>query len=547
MSGEDEPPWTAKKTVLAASWVIQNLPKSAQPPDDANTSLVQPYRIHTSQGDTGQSTNSTVSLEATSGTLNEYWPNNDFLVLWAQLVGILTVAMLTLTGNIMVIVTLVSTKGHRKATNCLIISLAFADSLIGVVLPVSMISYILQYWPLGRGGCKVFLTLSHVLLDASMLATVLVSLDRWWSIQHPFKYRVCQSRQKAVLAILVAWIASCLVYVPPFVLWDHWHRPQPNVDLYVCLSPFRNNIPFAFTTGLLEFIIPTVVMISCHLSIYNKVRGRKDTNVRRSVSTSDYFSVSSSNNLSVEDIDQKTPMLSNRSPRRGSLLPGLPISVHQSPELFLSRRSHSICNQKQTRVHLPSGETVVRCNSESDSTSLAEFKQFTTRSRRVSFDASTFAEQIRRGRRQSVTNGRRNSDAIVKDMLHKQNQKAARALALLVFVLLLCWCPYVLLKMMTPFCTPLPLILYRATEWLCYMNSSLNPFLHILGNASFARRLRYVLGMSSHGPQDGFHRPSIFTQPILPGTALGARYHTATTRLVNDNPASQVIHEAQES
>ena len=55
-----------------------------------------------------------------------------FVMLWAQVSGILLVTSVTLAGNAVVILTIVCTGGHRKATNCLIMCLAAADLVIGL-------------------------------------------------------------------------------------------------------------------------------------------------------------------------------------------------------------------------------------------------------------------------------------------------------------------------------------------------------------------------------------------------------------------------------
>ena len=418
-----------------------------------------------------------------------------FLLLWIQLVGILTLTVITIVGNGMVIMTFLCTSGHKKATNCLIISLAVVDLLIGVLFPMSATSYVVGRWPIGHVTCKLFLLSSHLLLDVAMLCTLLITIDRWWSINKPFMYRVWQSRRKALIIIASVWLTGLLLYSPAFALWPNWDE-----ECYeLCVPPFRQNIAFSFSVGLVEFCIPTFVVVWCNVSIYRRVLGRRDSGVRRSMTTLEYLSYSSTASLAPDEVLLAGAASKVRPPRKMSL--ALPQQSDYITNYLSSRRSavqiqRPLIPQKSSPGYLP------RCRSDPDSPQCDRERprdKEPLKGRRVSFDTAMLCEQSRKNRRQStalLSGVQRTSELMVKEMLNRQNRKAARALILLVSTFLVCWCPYALVKIIGPFLpNGMPFLLYRCSEWLCYFNSSLNPLLHVLGNAQFAKRLRYFLGL----------------------------------------------------
>uniref|UniRef100_A0AC35UFI8 G_PROTEIN_RECEP_F1_2 domain-containing protein n=1 Tax=Rhabditophanes sp. KR3021 TaxID=114890 RepID=A0AC35UFI8_9BILA len=83
-------------------------------------------------------------------------------------------------GNILVILAVLTTKTLQTPTNYLLMSLAFADLLVGLILmPFNIYLSINQLrWHLGIKFCKIFVTLDVACSTCSIVHLLLISIDR---------------------------------------------------------------------------------------------------------------------------------------------------------------------------------------------------------------------------------------------------------------------------------------------------------------------------------------------------------------------------------
>ncbi|XP_069041867.1 trace amine-associated receptor 13c-like [Lepisosteus oculatus] len=101
----------------------------------------------------------------------------------------ISVVMLTVCGNLVVIISISHFKQLHTPTNLLLLSLAVADFLIGlIVMPLAMIRYIETCWYFGRIFCMMFYLVLGILTFVSLINVVFISIDRYFAVCDPLQY-----------------------------------------------------------------------------------------------------------------------------------------------------------------------------------------------------------------------------------------------------------------------------------------------------------------------------------------------------------------------
>lgn len=137
------------------------------------------------------------------------------------------ICLVVIFGNMMVIAAVRMTHKLRGATNLFIVSLAWADLMLGmVVLPFSAMYEVFDIWIFGRIWCSIWLAIDVWVCTASILHLVVISLDRYIAVTHPITYPNIMTSNRAKLLILGAWILSFVICFPPLVGWNEESTPS---------------------------------------------------------------------------------------------------------------------------------------------------------------------------------------------------------------------------------------------------------------------------------------------------------------------------------
>ncbi|XP_022216098.1 5-hydroxytryptamine receptor 1A isoform X1 [Drosophila obscura] len=200
------------------------------------------------------------------------WPKSLAVALFLVLI------LVTVVGNTLVILAVMTTRRLRTVTNCFVMNLAITDWLVGTcVMPPSVILYITGTWRFGWILCDVWISLDILLCTGSILSLCAISLDRYLAVTQPLTYsKKRRSKRLALLMILVVWITALSITCPPYLGWYEAGRHQE--DYVDCR--YNQNKGYVVFSAMGSFFIPLTVMLYVYVKIGYVLTSRRQRIVR---------------------------------------------------------------------------------------------------------------------------------------------------------------------------------------------------------------------------------------------------------------------------
>ncbi|XP_051563954.1 cholecystokinin receptor-like [Myxocyprinus asiaticus] len=174
--------------------------------------------------------------------------------------------LLSVIGNLLIIVVLVVNKRMRTVTNSFLLSLAISDLMMAVFcMPFTLIPNLLEDFIFGAAMCKIVAYLMGVSVCISTFSLVAIAIERYSAICNPLKSRAWQTRSHAYKVIAFTWVLSLLIMTPYpiFSTLVTFSKPN-NITAHMCRHEWpQNEVEQAWCILLLFvlFFIPGVVMI----------------------------------------------------------------------------------------------------------------------------------------------------------------------------------------------------------------------------------------------------------------------------------------------
>nr|XP_009300776.1 trace amine-associated receptor 13c-like [Danio rerio] len=186
---------------------------------------------------------------------------NVFLFLYISAISVLTVC-----GNLLVIVSIAVFKQLHTPTNLLILSLAISDLLVGICLmPVESIRSINSCFYMGKSHCHIFHSIMSIVGSASLMNIMLVAIDRYFAVCNPLLYMSKMTIRKALICVGLGWTVSICYNLVPVNLGNSDPTGAVVVCLRECAVAFSNS--WGPADLIVTFIAPCITLLILYIRI----------------------------------------------------------------------------------------------------------------------------------------------------------------------------------------------------------------------------------------------------------------------------------------
>ncbi|XP_030638791.1 trace amine-associated receptor 13c-like [Chanos chanos] len=176
-----------------------------------------------------------------------------------------TVVLLTVCGNLLVIISVCHFKKLHTPSNILIFSLAVSDILVGIILmPLRFIWMIESCWFFGLIFCHVYNFFSFHLTSVSVHNVALIAIDRYFALSHYFLYSKEVSKSVMYIVVLFNWMFSLFYNFALLYFNGNF------TDLTMCPGEcfLVQDEVWSLVDVLIVFVFPCAVIIILYMSIF---------------------------------------------------------------------------------------------------------------------------------------------------------------------------------------------------------------------------------------------------------------------------------------
>ncbi|XP_057686025.1 cholecystokinin receptor-like isoform X1 [Corythoichthys intestinalis] len=132
-----------------------------------------------------------------------------------RIVLYILIFLLSVFGNLLIIIVLILNKRMRTVTNSFLLSLAISDVMMAIFcMPFTLIPNILEDFIFGAAMCKTVAYFMGLSVSISTFSLVAIAIERYSAICNPLKSRAWQTRSHAYRVIAATWVLSLLIMIP---------------------------------------------------------------------------------------------------------------------------------------------------------------------------------------------------------------------------------------------------------------------------------------------------------------------------------------------
>ncbi|XP_024412470.2 histamine H1 receptor [Desmodus rotundus] len=452
-----------------------------------------------------------------------------------------TISLVTVGLNLLVLYAVRRERKLHTVGNLYIVSLSVADLIVGaVVMPMNILYLSMSKWSLGLPLCRFWLSMDYVASTASIFSVFILCIDRYRSVQQPLKYLRYRTKTRASATILGAWFLSFL-WVIPILGWHHFMPQMSGRRKDKCETDFYDVTWFKIMTAIINFYLPTLLMLWFYAKIYKAVQKHCQHRelINGSLPSFSEIKLKPENpNMGVKKPGKKSPwevlkrkpkvagggpvlkppsedpkemkcpgVCSQKEDEEVDQLHSVPLNIVQTQtEAEENGNGYVAINQSQSQLETnEQGLTMHAASEMSEDQILGDSQSFSPTDSDTPTESASGKGKTRSGPSTGLNyikftwkKLRSHSRQYMSGLHVNRERKAARQLGFIMAAFILCWIPYFIFFMVIAFCKSCcNERVHMFTIWLGYINSTLNPLIYPLCNENFKKAFKKILHIRS--------------------------------------------------
>ncbi|XP_049717804.1 histamine H1 receptor [Elephas maximus indicus] len=446
-----------------------------------------------------------------------------------------SISLVTVGFNLLVLYAIRNERKLHTVGNLYIVSLSVADLIVGaVVMPMNIIYLHRSKWSLGRPLCLFWLSMDYVASTASIFSVFILCIDRYRSVQQPLRYLRYRTKTRASATIMGAWFLSFL-WIIPILGWHRFISGGSKYQQDKCETDFYDVTWFKIMTAIINFYLPTLLMLWFYAKIYKAVQqhcqhreltdgslpsfsefrqrpenpkvgakkpGRESPSEVLKRKCKDASGGPALKPPSQDPGEMKSPVVfSQEEDGEVAKLHGFPLNVVPIQTMVEEGgREYVAINQTQLEID-KQGLNTHGAGKTSEDQTLGKSQPFSKADLNTHTEPASGKGKLKSGPGTSLDyikftwkRLRSHSRQFVSGLHVNRERKAAKQLGFIMAAFIICWTPYFIFFMVIAFCEScFSERAHMFTIWLGYINSTLNPLIYPLCNENFKKTFKKIL------------------------------------------------------
>ncbi|CAF0860814.1 unnamed protein product [Rotaria sp. Silwood1] len=184
------------------------------------------------------------------------------------------IAFAGIIGNSLVIFVAIRFEKLSNVTNCFIVNLAITDIVfLAFCMPFLVVQYTLDHWYFDQIFCKLLHFTSFLSVLVTVLTLVIMTIDRYIYIVHPFENVKWRKPKTVFLLSLIIWLLSCTFASPFYFNYGVTNETYKQCEL---LTDENVQKQLRIYTVTLYYFIPLTIILICYARLLYYVYSKEN-------------------------------------------------------------------------------------------------------------------------------------------------------------------------------------------------------------------------------------------------------------------------------